>query len=223
VTTPPATLRAPNTRSHRWQLGPAAALIVFVWLAIRVALGESFAFDQSIRSAVHSRAWPPFTVVMRAATGLGSEFCLVPLAAILVWWWVTTGQRRTAILFVSAVLSAELFVQLCKLFFHRPRPEVFFGLAPAETYSFPSGHAFVPTVFFGILAAILTARVPSRGGRMAIWVLTATLSLAIGFSRIYLGFHYPSDVLGGYLAATVWLVVASHCRSPRGLPCLISS
>ncbi|HUI57042.1 MAG TPA: phosphatase PAP2 family protein [Bryobacteraceae bacterium] len=188
-------------------LGPAAlaAALLFAWLAWCVRPGHSVAFDTTVRATVHSWASPALTEAMRFVTDLGSHYFLVPLGVLLVWRWVAIGRRRQALLFASAILSAELFTQLFKLVFHRPRPEVFFGLAPAETNSYPSGHAFASTVFYGLLAALLSAGETSARKRRAIRIAGMFLPLAIGFSRVYLGFHYPSDVLGGYAAAVVWL------------------
>jgi undecaprenyl-diphosphatase len=94
-----------------------------------------------------------------------------------------------------------------KLLFYRPRPEPFFGLASPITHSFPSGHAMVSCCFFGVLAMILAAREPSRARRISIFAAAAILVALMGFSRVYLGFHYPTDVLAGYAAAVVWLAV----------------
>jgi undecaprenyl-diphosphatase len=137
---------------------------------------------------------------MRAITMIGSEYFLVPLAAILVWRWLRRGERRAAYLLVVGSLGAEAVAQLLKALIHRPRPEVFFGLVSAETYSFPSGHAFVPAVLFGIMAGILAA---GARWRAAVVVMAALL----GFSRVYLGFHYPSDVVAGWALAVVWLAL----------------
>jgi undecaprenyl-diphosphatase len=87
-----------------------------------------------------------------------------------------------------------------KYAFHRARPEPFFAMAP-ETYSFPSGHALFSTCFYGALAGLLAANVKGASLRAAIWVAAGMLVLAIGLSRVYLGVHYPTDVIGGYLVA----------------------
>jgi undecaprenyl-diphosphatase len=91
-----------------------------------------------------------------------------------------------------------------KYAFHRERPPVFFGTEPAS-YSFPSGHALCSFCFYGVMAGLIAARVRSPALRIAVWALAALLVIAIGVSRVYLGMHYPSDVIGGYLAAAVWV------------------
>jgi undecaprenyl-diphosphatase len=88
--------------------------------------------------------------------------------------------------------------------FHRARPIGFFGISPSS-YSFPSGHALGSLCFYGVLAAILSARVRGRAARFCIWIAASILVTLIGFSRIYLGVHYPSDVIAGYCAAAVWV------------------
>jgi len=185
----------------------ALALMLFVWLAREVTRGDAMRLDTPIRNAVHARSSPPLTAVMRGVSLFGSEVCLVPLGVILVWWLVAAKRRRAAVVFAVAALGAEALDQIMKLLFYRPRPEPFFGLASPITHSFPSGHAMVSCCFFGVLAAILAAREPSRARRMAIFAAAAILVALMGFSRVYLGFHYPTDVLAGYAAAVVWLAV----------------
>ena len=183
----------------------ALALILFVWLAREVTRGDAVRLDTPIRNAVHARSSPPLTATMRGVSLIGSEVCLVPLGVILVWWLVAAKRRRAAVVFAVAALGAEALDQIMKLLFNRPRPEPFFGLASPITHSFPSGHAMVSCCFFGVLAAILAAREPSRLKRIAVFAAAAILVALMGFSRVYLGFHYPTDVLAGYAAAVVWL------------------
>jgi undecaprenyl-diphosphatase len=183
------------------------ALILFVWLALDVTRGDAMRLDTPIREAVHARSSPPLTAMMRGVSLIGSEVVLVPLGVILVWRLVAAKRRRAAVVFGVAALGAEALDQIMKLLFDRPRPEPFFGLASPITHSFPSGHAMVSCCFFGVLAVILAAREPSRARRISIFAAAAILVALMGFSRVYLGFHYPTDVLAGYAAAVVWLAV----------------
>jgi undecaprenyl-diphosphatase len=162
-------------------------------------------FDLSIRGTVHSWASPALTSVMRGITMLGSEWVMLPLGTVIVWRLATLRHRRHAILLGAGSLGAELVSQVLKLAFHRLRPPVFFGLSPAENYSFPSGHAFVGTVFYGLLAGILAQLYCRR--RVEAIALAVLTVLLVGFSRVYLGYHYPSDVLGGWTCAAGWLAM----------------
>jgi undecaprenyl-diphosphatase len=191
----------------RFWLVAALALILFVWLAREVTRGDAMRLDTPIRNAVHDRSSPPLTAMMRGVSLCGSEVMLVPLGVILAGWLVAAKRRRAAVVFGVAALGAEALDQIMKLLFDRPRPEPFFGLASPITHSFPSGHAMVSCCFFGVLAMILAAREPSHARRVAIFAGAALLVALMGFSRVYLGFHYPTDVLAGYAAAVVWLAV----------------
>ena len=121
-----------------------------------------------------------------------------------MWRLWKDGRKTAAALFVVAVAGGEALLGALKLVFHRPRPPVFFGLEEPASYSFPSGHAMLSVCFFGMAAAIVTARSGTRH-RAWIWTGAAAASLLIGISRIYLGMHYPSDVLAGYAAAVIWV------------------
>jgi undecaprenyl-diphosphatase len=191
----------------RLALVTVLAQILFVWLAREVTRGDAMRLDTPIRNAVHARSSPPLTGMMRGVSLIGSEVVLVPIGVILVWRLVAAKRRRAAVVFGVAALGAEALDQIMKLLFYRPRPEPFFGLASPITHSFPSGHAMVSCCFFGVLAVILTAREPSRARRISIFAAAAILVALMGFSRVYLGFHYPTDVLAGYAAAVVWLAV----------------
>lgn len=185
-----------------------AALFSFMLLAWWVRSGGSTSFDLWLRAAIHAWASPSLTRAMLAITTLGSGWFLVPMAGLLWWRLAVSGRRREAIWFLAFSVSAELISQLLKLSLHRPRPEVFFQLPIAETYSFPSGHAFVSTVFYGLVTIILIAGPHPGRRRVAAAGFTGAIILLIGFSRVYLGYHYPSDVFGGWALALAWLSVA---------------
>jgi undecaprenyl-diphosphatase len=120
-------------------------------------------------------------------------------------FWVI-GDHRGALGLAIIMAGATILDNGLKLAFHRVRPEVFFGVLP-DTYSFPSGHALFNLCFYGGLAILLASRVRGAGLRIATWSAAALLVLGIGLSRIYLGVHYPTDVLAGFLAGGAWLLV----------------
>jgi undecaprenyl-diphosphatase len=186
-------------------LGSAAALVFFGWLTGTVLAGESMRFDAAIRNAIHAWASVPLTGAMRVITELGSPFALITVGVVVAWRLIAQRRRHAAVLFLVACVGANALSETLKLVFHRERPEAFFGFAAPPTYSFPSGHSVMSACMYGVVAAIFTTRMQSRAARIAIWTGAALLALSIGFSRVYLGVHYPTDVLAGYAAAAIWV------------------
>ena len=204
--------RPPHRRS--WILGllpAAAALLFFAWLAEEVYHGGTQQFDERIRMLVHAHASPTLTVAMRGISLMGSPWFLIAMGALVIFLMRAERPRRT-LLFAVTVAGAEVLDQLLKIVFHRPRPATFFGLAEPMGYSFPSGHALVSCAFFGALAVFAAARTGRRARRWLYYVGAAIPIAAIGLSRIYLGMHYPSDVLGGYTGAAAWLFSVKLAR-----------
>jgi undecaprenyl-diphosphatase len=180
-------------------------MVFFVWLGFQVSGGQTQALDAQVREIVHGWATPRLTYAMLGITLWGAGFLLVPLSLFLIWRLARAKRRRAALLLVIAALGAEAFTEFLKLLYRRPRPESFFDYPEPVTFSFPSGHALVSSCFYGTLAAILTSRMHSGPAKTVIWAAAALVALVIGFSRIYLGVHYFSDVVGGYAAGLAWM------------------
>lgn len=192
------------------------ALVLFTWIAEEMLEGDTARFDMAVRMWVHGFASPAMTSVMRFITDLGSPGLAV-VAVISIGIFLAKGWKRGAVWIVVSLAGASLLSVALKYGFHRPRPVPFFGVAP-HSYSFPSGHSLFSFCFYGVLAGLIAARVKSIWLRVLVWSLAAVLVLTIGISRIYLGVHYPSDVVAGYLAAAVWvssLVIADRVHKTR--------
>jgi undecaprenyl-diphosphatase len=191
-------------------LGLAAAiatLIFFGWLADEVLEGETRHFDEVTRAAVHQLASPLLTTIMRSLSFIGSTLVLTIGTIIVVVRFAMLKWGREAKLFAITMVGAGLLNVTLKLAFKRPRPVPFFNLTAPETYSFPSGHSLTSACFFGALAAILTARIRSRRFRIITWIVCTLMFVLIGFSRIYLGVHHTTDVIAGFAAALIWILV----------------
>jgi undecaprenyl-diphosphatase len=156
------------------------------------------------------------THAMTAISLLGYNVLIVEL---LIAFAVFAKLRwRRAAVWLGVAMAGSLLLDLTlKYLYHRARPTAYFGTAP-HSYSFPSGHALCSFCFYGVMAGLLSARIKSLPLQILTWLAAAALVIAIGLSRIYLGVHYPSDVLAGYLAATVWVgtvIVLDHVRKVR--------
>jgi undecaprenyl-diphosphatase len=189
----------------RWALlaCAAACLSLFVWLAIATSSGAVESFDESVRWGIHRFASTNLTLLARGVSLLGSVAVIAPLFVIAFVGFYAAGRRRAAITLAVVMAGAVVLENGLKYALHRARPEPFFGMAP-ETYSFPSGHALFSACFYGTLAWIF-AGTRNRRARAAIWALSLMLIAAIGLSRLYLGVHYPTDVIAGYLVAAFWI------------------
>ncbi len=192
------------------------ALFLFAWLGSEVLQGDTQRFDQAIREWVHGYASTGMTRAMNAVSLLGYNILIVEL--VIAFAVFARLRWRRAIVWLAVAMAGSLALDLTlKYLYHRARPIAYFGMAP-HSYSFPSGHALCSLCFYGVMAGLLSARVKSLPWRLIIWITAAALVVAIGLSRIYLGVHYPSDVLAGYLAATVWVtmvIVLDHVRKVR--------
>jgi membrane-associated phospholipid phosphatase len=182
----------------------ATALFVFGWLAEEMLEGHTQQFDAFVRTAVHQLATPGLTRLMQVFSFLGSVAAVTAMCLVAICVSLYFRRTRTAALLAITMLGVAALDVALKHAFHRPRPVAFFGATPSS-YSFPSGHALGSLCFYGILAAILAARVRGWGAKFCVWLAAVLLVGMIGFSRIYLGVHYPSDIIAGYCSGGVWV------------------
>ena len=179
-------------------------LLLFTWISSAVFADKLERFDIGVRMRVHDFFSPDVTKFMLLTTSLGSISFLTMLFIIIVGIWLALGMKRPAVWLMIAVGGSIILDTSLKLAFHRARPPAFVGVDP-RSYSFPSGHALSSFCFYGVLAGLICSRIESRGIRIAIWTAAAALIFAIGLSRVYLGVHYPTDVIAGYIAAAAWV------------------
>jgi len=192
-------------RGPAYFLGLAAiAAALFCGLAVAVETNGLAVFDEAARMELHSLASPLLTLLAEKLTWLGSLGVLALFGVVAVAVLVHAGRRDGAVLLTVTMVGALVLENGLKFSFQRVRPPPFFGPEPV-TYSFPSGHALFSLCFYGGLAIAAARAVQSGVMKKGIWIATVLLVLAIGGTRIYLGVHYPSDVLGGYLVAIAWI------------------
>ncbi len=182
----------------------AMSLEAFVELADEVVEGESRRFDLAVLLWIASSfpAW--LDASMHLITGLGYYWVVVPLLFVSSYFLYRKNLKFSAALLVISTAGSAVLTAVLKAVFQRARPELFEPGYAASFYSFPSGHATVAVGFYGTLTVLVAWHL---GGRPR-WVVAAAgiaLILLIGFSRLYLGVHYPTDILAGYLAASLWV------------------
>jgi undecaprenyl-diphosphatase len=185
----------------------ASAFVIwaFAELADGVVEGESRRFDRATLLWIHAHSPEWLEGPMRLMTALGYYWVVLPLLAGVVFIFYLIGWRLSATLLLVSTVGGFLLTIVLKGVFGRARPELFDTGYTASFYSFPSGHATVAVGFYGALTLILAYRL-SGFARWAVAVCGVLLVLLIGFSRLYLGVHYPTDVLAGFLAAPLWVI-----------------
>ncbi len=198
----------------------AFVIWAFVELADGVLEGDSRAFDRAVLLWIHQNFPGWLDGPMRLVTALGYYYVVLPLLAVVVYLFYRRGWRLSAVLLAVSTGGSAVLTTVLKGVFKRARPELFDSGYDASFYSFPSGHATVAVGFYGMLTLVLAYRLRGRA-RWAVVVSGVLVVLLIGFSRLYLGVHYPTDILAGYLAALLWLVcvggVYALWLSVRGL------
>lgn len=187
-------------------LAAAGCLWIFGWLAEDIVSNDPLlSIDQTAATTVHELRTPALTVFFLVVTALGSieAIALVSLIGAVVF-----GAWRRWLLFWTWAIAAGgsvVLILLLKALFARPRPYFEHPLLLETYYSFPSGHAMEAVVLYGMLAYFAVLALRTWRARAAVIFGTSLLVLLIGFSRMYLGVHYLSDVMAGFAAGGVWL------------------
>ena len=197
-------LRSPAVQAALLLASGALAALAFIALAFTAGAGGPLAIDRVLSGWARQIESPVLDALMRALTLGGSFTGVASLLAFFASWSVRRGRWRLAVLVAAAASVAEGLNELFKLVFQRARPMGGVVDPLPATYSFPSGHALVSTVAYG-LAALIVARLYPRL-RPLVLAATPLWLLLIGFSRVYLGVHWPTDVLAGFAAGGLLLL-----------------
>ena len=182
-------------------LGLIVPLVAFGGLGEEVWGHEALAWDATILEFLRRHATPALDAAMLGVTSAGDVRVLAGLVALGLAALLYTHRNRDAIFAAVATGGAAVLNPVLKAGFQRPRPQLWASLIPEHDFSFPSGHAM------GSMAAVLALAVlawPTRW-RWVVIVLGSVFVALVGASRVYLGVHFPSDVLAGWGAALVWV------------------
>jgi undecaprenyl-diphosphatase len=194
-------------------VGLVAILFALALIADGVREQEVFALDQWATPFLHSISTPLLDALMNGLTTMGSTLVLVPLFVGVTGALLLTKRFGAALFFAVATGGALVIDFTMKLIFERPRPKLDYA-AVLPDYSFPSGHSMNGVVFYVGLALVAWSIAGRRIGLPAT-VAAVILALGIGTSRIYLGYHYFTDVVGGFLAGTAWLLIVGAAFRAR--------
>ena len=194
-------------------VGLLASLLVLGSIAEGVRAQEVFALDTWATPFLHGIASPGLDFLMLRLTDIGSSLVIVPLFAVAVALLIRK-RRYGAALFLGVASGGSLVLNgAMKVLFERPRPQLDYARVLPD-YSFPSGHTMNALTFYVALALILWSVFGHRIGVTAL-VIVLVLSVGVGVSRIYLGYHYLTDVVGGILAGIAWLLIVGAAFRAR--------
>ncbi len=187
-----------------------AGLSLALLTALHASLGTAavFAFDHAGQAWVHGWASPALNPVMLAFTGLGAVATFLPAVAFVLVGLLVDGDRWRAAILAFAMAGALALNEGLKLHFHRARPAVAWAIGDERTYSFPSGHSLFAVALYGTLTC-LAWPASTLARRCGLAVVAVVLAAAIGLSRVYLGMHWPTDLLAGYAVGAVWVATVA--------------
>jgi undecaprenyl-diphosphatase len=186
-------------------------LLGFAWVSDLVLEGETQHFDDRVLRSLRQAGDPSLPVGpawLRGAaldiTALGSASVLGLVVAAIAGFMLLQGLRRTALFVFVASAGGWLLNSLLKELFQRPRPEVVPHLRDVMSLSFPSGHAMTSAAVYLTLGALLMRVADRRATKIYCMVFAMLLAGLVGVTRVYLGVHYPTDVLAGWLIGLSW-------------------
>lgn len=186
-----------------------AAAGVFAWLWDQVKDKDRLTtgFDQAVLHWMHAHQTPWVTTLAVGLAWMGNPPTIVGIAVVAalvgLFWRKVRGAAWTLPI---AVIGAGILIQGVKLIFRRPRPTLFHPLLHESGYSFPSGHSLISVVVYGLLGYFVMHLFRRHAARIAVAIVSILLILLIGLSRVYVGVHFPTDVLAGWTAGIPWLL-----------------
>ena len=191
--------------------------MVVLLLAIVVTAGVTDTLDIAVTDLIRAPAARDLLAPLRQVTELGSSWAVTTVAVILLVAGSMAGRPRDAITGAATIALGAAIIEIVKAFVARTRPEVLEPILVETGFSFPSGHSANAMVAYGIVAVVVGRTSLGRWQRTAIQVVLAIVIGLVGISRVWLGVHYPTDVLAGWATGAV-AVFAYVALTRRGWP-----
>jgi undecaprenyl-diphosphatase len=182
--------------------------IGFGLIMLLISNKKIVSFDDIVSGYIQNSNSSVLTSIMKFFTFIGSGSVVAFIVIIaMIMFYVILKHRSELVLLLAVVIGSALLNYVLKIIFHRARPTIH-RLIEETGYSFPSGHSMAAFTLYGILSFLLWKHISSYQGRSLLIIVSILMITMIGISRIYLGVHYPSDVLGGFLASGIWLILS---------------
>ena len=182
----------------------ALVLAALGWLVTGPHNGLTAGSDGSIRAAIRQMQSPMWTSLFLTVTKLGSTLYLAIIGSVVGLIFILLRWFRPLLIFIVVMTGQAALHHGFKWLIARPRPSSLISYREIESFSFPSGHAVASLCLYGTIAWIVASRVESPAVKAATAMVAVILIFLIGMSRVYIGIHYPTDVLAGFLAAAIW-------------------
>lgn len=198
----PSTLTASHSPPSRPWGAPLLGGLAVLWLVMLLAGGAALDRWLIINAHVSERPW---VLPVLFVTRLGDWEILLSLPFFAAGWLLLQRRKRAAFFLIGAVIAGRLLVMAQKMLLGRLRPEEHEHLVRVDSFAFPSGHAANSLIVYALLAVLL---VQEAGRRRIALAAALLLSLLIGISRVLLGVHWPSDVIGGWCFGASWVIVS---------------
>lgn len=202
---------------RRWIIGVAALALLGLAVSSLVADGGAHTLDKQIMlllrnpQALDDPLGPHwFEDVMRDMTGLGGIGVVMGASLLLAGYLWLRQRRRDVLILAASLAGAQIISAVTKLLVSRPRPDLVSHEAEIYSASFPSGHTLMATVTWVTFAMLLAADFSDRRIRDYLLLTAWIVAVAVGCSRIYLGVHWPSDVLAGWAVGALWMIGLSR-------------
>jgi len=178
-------------------------IFLFIVLTVLVFTGTIHSFDELVQAFVLDLRTSNLTKIFTIFTNMGGAYALLSISMLLL---LIKRNKKCPFLIALNLMMAFFTSQILKFFFRRSRPAEIF-LVNATGYSYPSGHMLVSSAFYFYILYLINKKVKNKIIKGILFITTISFVLLIGFSRIYLGVHYTTDVIGGLLLAIAYLII----------------